>query len=269
MENLVLLTNALEFIESNLTQKINTEDIAAAVFCSKSQVEKIFRYYSNISVRDYIIRRRMSLAAVELRKNPSVSLLELALKFGYGSNEAFSRVFKSIWRVTPSEYRLNPNNFELFPSYRIDRELMEDNQMKDKKHVDISELYDLLRDRKNCYFVGADISSLIPINEIAHEAGDLAILEALKRLEDVCGPEDVPFRIGGDEFVILTGSEDIAYAESLVEAIKKRNGETVRYQDKDIPVNLYLSAFKIDIKPLCYSKLFSKMQEELTSSKRR
>ena len=40
------------------------------------------------------------------------------------------------------------------------------------------------------------IKSLVPINEISYKAGDLAILEVLKRMEKVAGEDDVVFRIG-------------------------------------------------------------------------
>lgn len=66
MENLLLLTEALEFIEENLTENIKTEDIAANLYCSKSKIEKLFKYVTRISIRNYIIRRRMSLAAKEI-----------------------------------------------------------------------------------------------------------------------------------------------------------------------------------------------------------
>ena len=42
--------------------------------------------------------------------------------------------------------------------------------MKDRKKVDISELYDYIKERRDCYFVGADIKNLIPINEISRKA---------------------------------------------------------------------------------------------------
>ena len=70
--------------------------------------------------------------------------------------------------------------------------------MNNRKRVDISELYDLFVQRRGCYFVCCDIDHLIPINEISNKAGDLAILESLRRMEAVAGAEDVIFRIGGD-----------------------------------------------------------------------
>ncbi|WP_022779614.1 AraC family transcriptional regulator [Butyrivibrio sp. AE3009] len=60
MENIQLLIEALEYIEDNLTEAIKTETIADHLHCSMSTIEKLFRYINNISIRDYIIRRRMS-----------------------------------------------------------------------------------------------------------------------------------------------------------------------------------------------------------------
>ncbi|MCR5557684.1 MAG: hypothetical protein K6F75_09035, partial [Butyrivibrio sp.] len=65
MENIQLLVEALEYIEDNLTESIKTEAIADYLHCSKSSIEKLFRYINNISIRDYIIRRRISKASRE------------------------------------------------------------------------------------------------------------------------------------------------------------------------------------------------------------
>lgn len=267
MENLILITRALALIEANLTEDIKTVDIAKELYCSKSSIEKLFKYATNMSIRDYIIRRRMSRAAKDIVAFSDVSFLELAFKYGYGSNEAFTRAFKNVWHVTPSEYRKNPMHFELFPAFKLEPELMEDEKMKSKKKVDISELYDYIKERRNCYFVGVDIKSLTPINEIAHEAGDIAILTALNRLETASGDEDIVFRIGGDEFVSLTNSEDKEYAEKIVNEILSHNGETFKYGETDIPLALHVTSYKIESKILRYAELFSKMQDQLDSIK--
>ena len=119
MENLQLLIGALEYIEDNLTEPIKTENIADHLYCSKSTIEKLFRYVNNISIRDYIIRRRMSKASKEIVTHPEKSLLEIGIEYGYGSSEAFSRAFYGVWQVSPSEFRNDPSRFELFPGLII------------------------------------------------------------------------------------------------------------------------------------------------------
>ena len=264
MENLLLLAEALEFIEENLTENIKTEDIAAKLFCSKSKLEKLFKYVTRISIRNYMIRRRMSLAAKEIsRSKGDISLLDLALKYGYGSNEAFSRAFRMVWKVTPSEYKNNPKRFELFPAFRFEPELMEDINMLGRKKVDISELYDLIKERKDCYFVGVDIKSLIPINEISIEAGDIAIMTAMSRLEEAVGADDVVFRIGGDGFVALTNSKEQEYAKTIVDRVLAKNGETIEWNGHKIPLSLYATCYRIEKSNIRYAELFSEMQNRL------
>ena len=265
MENIQLLVEALEYIEDNLTESIKTENIADQLHCSKSTIEKLFRYINNISIRDYIIRRRMSKASREIVSNPEKSLLDIAVEYGYGSNEAFSRAFCSVWQVSPSEFRKNPSKFELFPGYRIDWELLEEKTMDDRKKIDISELYDCIRERKGCYLVLGDIKSLIPINEISHKAGDLAIITAMRRMEQAAGREDVVFRIGGDEFVILTNSSDENYAKSVCEEILSHNEEQISWEKKEIPLSLYVKAVRYEGgTALRYSEFFTMLQNELS-----
>ena len=270
MENLGLLIEALEFIEKNLASPIRTESISEHLHCSKSTIEKLFKYVNNISIRDYIIRRRMSRASRDLVKNPDRSLLDIGMEYGYGSNEAFTRAFQSVWQVSPSEFRKNPSEFELFPGYRIERELLEDKKMTDRKKVDISELYDCIKERKGCFLILGDIKGLIPINEISRKAGDLAIISAMKRMEQAAGPEDVVFRIGGDEFVILTNSTDEAYAKKLCGEIVSHNDEGISWDGNEIPLTLYVKAVRYEGgSALRYSDFFTMLHSEISEEFKR
>lgn len=103
MNNLQLLAQALSYMEEHMSESLRTEDIAAGCYCSKSSLEKLFRNVNNISVHDYIVRRKMVIAAKELQAG-SANILELALSLGYNSNEAFTRAFRRVWNCNPSEY---------------------------------------------------------------------------------------------------------------------------------------------------------------------
>ena len=138
--------------------------------------------------------------------------------------------------------------------------------MRNRKPVDISELYDLFRERRDCYFVCADIRSLNPINEISRKAGDLAILEAMKRLSENAGEDDIVFRIGGDEFVILTNTADIAEAESLAEKISVKNGESFCFEGREIPLTLHLAVTTVNVKR--YSDLFTRLHTAINENKK-
>lgn len=207
MNNLELLANALEYMETHLDMEITTDDVARNCYCSKSTLEKLFRCINNMTVHDYLVRRRMTKAARLIHDEPDRNLLDIALASGYSSNESFTRAFKQVWHCKPSELRRQPRYSELFPRLLCPLENGDD-YMKERKHIDISELYDYFSRRKNCYIICCDIRNLIVINNISRRAGDLAILEALRRMNDAAGEDDIVFRIGGDEFAMLTNSEE-------------------------------------------------------------
>lgn len=265
MNQLELLSDALTYIEQHLTDSIKTSDIAAGCYCSKSTLEKLFRCINNITIHDYIQRRKMSLAARELIYSPNKTILEVALQFGYGSHESFTRSFEQIWHCKPSEYRRSARYYNLYPRLLCPLKIGDD-YMNMRKQVDISELYDLLQERKDCYFICCDIMGMIPINEIARAAGDLAIIEAMNRLYDAAEAEDVIFRIGGDEFAVLTGSTDPEYAKQIADTIASHNKETFHYAGQDIPLSLYTSVVKLD-NTKKYSHVFTSLHTTIQENK--
>lgn len=131
------------------------------------------------------------------------------------------------------------------------------------KNVDISELYDLFQERRGCYFVCCDIRGLMQINQISRRAGDLAILEAMNRISGVVGEEDVLFRMGGDEFCVLTNSRERAYAEELAEKIKAGNGKTYSFEEKEISLSLYTAVICPEKKSVNYADLYTGLQDAL------
>lgn len=266
MSKLELLSDALDYIESNICENITAEDVAEACYCSKSYLQKIFRYVNCCSIKEYIIKRRLTKAARDLVDNPNVSVLDIALKYCYSSPEAFTRAFKRFWQSNPSVFRKEARFTQLYP-----RQLLPikngDDYMNGRKHVDITELYDLFVDRQECYFVCCDIKSLAPINEISYKAGDLAILEVLKRMDKVAGEEDVVFRIGGDEFVLLTNSKDMGYASDVSGEILKMNGQTFAFEGNEIPLSIHSAITRYNGKVLKYDELFTSLHNTIKDCK--
>ena len=108
---------------------------------------------------------------------------------------------------------------------------------------DITEIYDVLRARKENAYVCADIRHLKPINdEIGIKAGDAVILETMRRLEETCNDDDLFMRVGGDEFVIVTNSKDMAHAEDIVLKVGS-NHESINVDGIDVPVETHIGAF--------------------------
>lgn len=108
------LNRVIDYIEANLDGSIDPDKIARIMGQSVIGFQRTFSVVMNMSLNDYIRRRRMTLAALELRSS-SAKVIDIALKYGYESPEAFTRVFKEIHGVSPSQARKESVQLNLFP----------------------------------------------------------------------------------------------------------------------------------------------------------
>lgn len=239
------LVNALEYIEDHMTGEMHIQDIADSCYVSLSALQKTFKYAFHISVNEYIIRRRFSCAAKDLLTTED-SILDIAVKYGYSNAESFTRGFKKIWGITPSEYRNNRK----FAGHTPKLSLPETNPMKEEPYMsgikyDLTEMYDVLQQRKNNAYVCADLQGLLWINNnLGRQAGDEALLELMRRVESACNEDDILLRIGGDEFVVFTNSSEIEHANEIVRLVSEKNGQKVKCGDVEFPVGVHIGAFQ-------------------------
>lgn len=84
----------------------------------------------------------------------------------------------------------------------------------------------------------------------------------------VAGEEDILFRIGGDEFVLLTNSEDEIYAKSLADQILQSNGKRIEFEGRSIPLSLYAGIVKLEKKSVRYSEMFTELHSVILQAKR-
>ena len=237
-----VLMEVLEYIERNIAGDISIDDIARDCSISVSGLQKKFKYVFNMTVKDYILRRRFTCAAHDLVMTDD-SILDIALKYGYSNHESFTRGFQRIWDVSPSEYRKTRHFTGHTPKLSVKNfDGSEDKRMGGMK-FDLTELYDVMRERKDNAYVCADIWHLKPINDnISIKAGDAVILETMRRLEAACNEDDIFLRIGGDEFVIFTNSKDMTHAEDIVMKVGS-NHDSINVDGRDIPVEVHIGAF--------------------------
>lgn len=93
---------AINYIEEHILEEIDYGKLGRLAGCSSSHFQRIFTYLGGVTLKEYIKRRRMSLAATELADS-TVKVIDVALKYGYSSPTAFTRAFADIHGVTPSE----------------------------------------------------------------------------------------------------------------------------------------------------------------------
>ena len=94
------MNKVIDYIELHLTEKIDYETLASLANCPPHLFQKIFFYMTNISLSQYIRRRKMSLALIDLKHHMKV--IDVALKYGYDSPTSFNRAFQSVFFIAPS-----------------------------------------------------------------------------------------------------------------------------------------------------------------------
>lgn len=262
MNKFTILSKALEYIEDNLTGGITPEMCARECAYSLSSLQKMFRCAFNIGISDYISRRRLTMAARELIETDD-TVLDIAVKYGYNSHEVFTRAFVRLWGITPGKFRQSSGFYEIFPKLTENRTVTDEGGnavMISGKRFDVSHLYDFIVERGGKYVICFDMEGLMRINsDCGRAAGDLAIAEGLRRIDSAAGDDMLTVRIGGDEFVLITDTDDPEKARETAEGIMALNGGTIVSDGKPIEVSMRYALETIPEKGnIRYNELFDK-----------
>ncbi|MBZ9626186.1 AraC family transcriptional regulator [Clostridium sp. FP2] len=106
MEWLKQLSQAIDYIENNLTGDISYDEAAKIACCSTFYFQRMFSYVAGIPLSDYIRRRRMTKAAFELQVSEA-KVMDIGSKYGYVSPTSFNRAFQNVHGVAPRVARMS------------------------------------------------------------------------------------------------------------------------------------------------------------------
>ena len=105
---------AIEYIEDNLAGEIDLNEAAKVACCSTFHFQRIFFAVNGLTPVEYARRRRLTLAARELSSGNS-KIIDIAMKYGYESPDAFTRAFRNLHGVTPLAAREPGVKLTAFP----------------------------------------------------------------------------------------------------------------------------------------------------------
>lgn len=114
MNELQSLNRAMRYIEEHLDGEIDQVKLGQISGCPAGLFGRVFSVLSGMPLGEYIRLRRLSLAAVELRAG-QVRIIDLAVKYGYESQDAFSAAFKRYHGVTPAAVKKGERYSQLAP----------------------------------------------------------------------------------------------------------------------------------------------------------
>lgn len=107
------LNDAMDYIERDLEGDLDVARAARLAACTEGQFRRMFSYVAGIGLGEYVRRRRISCAALDLSRGERV--VDVAVRYGYGSPTAFTRAFRDALGVSPSEAKRPGARLSLFP----------------------------------------------------------------------------------------------------------------------------------------------------------
>lgn len=114
MDLLENMNAVIDYVENNLDEEIRYQEIAKIACFSEHHFKRMFSFIAGISLAEYVRRRRLTLAAFDLKEN-SMRVIDVAVKYGYHSPDSFSRAFQTLHGVTPSSVKNSDVSLKAFP----------------------------------------------------------------------------------------------------------------------------------------------------------
>lgn len=116
-----IVSQAICFIENHLHDKLELDTVAAALHYSKFHLHRMFTKTVGLTIHDYAQRRQLTEAA-KLLVFSQKSIMEIALISGYESQQAFTNIFKAMYKMTPAEFRAAEEFYPLQLEMHLDEE---------------------------------------------------------------------------------------------------------------------------------------------------
>lgn len=108
------MNDVATYIEGHLDGDVDLGEVGRLGGCSAYHFQRVFFYMAGITLTDYIRRRRMSQAALDLQKGDA-KVIDVALKYGYDSPTAFARAFAALHGVSPSQAKEDGQALRAYP----------------------------------------------------------------------------------------------------------------------------------------------------------
>jgi len=98
------IENMINWVETNLKDEPTLDKMSDYVGYSSFYCSAKFHEVVGISFKEYVMRRKLTQAAIDLRETDH-KIIDIAVKYGFSSNEAFSRAFHKKYGYSPSQFR--------------------------------------------------------------------------------------------------------------------------------------------------------------------
>ena len=122
------IQRAIDYIEENITEKIDYEEVAKQAYSSSYHFQRVFGITCGFTLGEYIRRRKLTLAGNDLLSK-KIKVIDVAFKYGYETAEGFSRAFFKLHGIMPSQVKKGCK-LKSFPRLLVTVKLFGENEMK-------------------------------------------------------------------------------------------------------------------------------------------
>jgi AraC family transcriptional regulator len=98
------INKAIDYIEQNIDNALNLDDISQAANFSKFHFHRIFSAFTGETLNNYVKRRRLEKAASYILAQPELTVTEIAYKCGFSSISSFSRAFQEWFGMSATAF---------------------------------------------------------------------------------------------------------------------------------------------------------------------
>ncbi len=123
------LNKMLDYIDNNLENEIEYSKLAMFIGVNEYIMQRIFSFLCNISLADYIRKRRLSNAGADIY-NTNEKIIDIAIKYGYDNSTSFSRAFERFHGIKPSQVKNLPDKLKYFPKITFTENLIGDTNIE-------------------------------------------------------------------------------------------------------------------------------------------
>lgn len=127
MDWLEAMNRAVDYLEENITEKLDIERVAKIALSSPFYFQRMYHLATGVTVAEYIRRRRLTLAAQEIISGEKV--INVAYKYGYETPEAFTKAFRKMYGLSPTAAREPGVTLKAYPKLSFHISIKGDKQM--------------------------------------------------------------------------------------------------------------------------------------------
>ncbi|MFI9769553.1 GyrI-like domain-containing protein [Streptomyces sp. NPDC052415] len=112
------LNQLVDLVEEHLAEELDVDRLAGSLGTTEYHLRRMFSSLAGMPLSEYVRRRRMTVAAADVVRGED-DLLGIAVRYGYGSSEAFGRAFRAVHGAGPSDVRRDGGPLRTQPLLRF------------------------------------------------------------------------------------------------------------------------------------------------------